>query len=52
TGTKGTVLIKNTDEMLNFTTEEEKHIEKITDSGVKVIIAGSTIGELVLHYLN
>ena len=29
TETKGTVLIKNTDEMLNFTMGEEKHIEKV-----------------------
>jgi T-complex protein 1 subunit theta len=27
TETKGTVLIKNADEMLNFTTGEEKHLE-------------------------
>jgi len=56
TETKGTVLIKNADEMLNFTTGEEKHIEKIfkeiADAGIKVIIAGSSIGELSLHYLN
>ncbi|KII95416.1 hypothetical protein PLICRDRAFT_693635 [Plicaturopsis crispa FD-325 SS-3] len=56
TETKGTVLIKNADEMLNFTTGEEKHLEKIfkeiADSGVRVIIAGSSVGELALHYLN
>ncbi|KAJ8697234.1 T-complex protein 1 subunit theta [Pleurotus ostreatus] len=56
TETKGTVLIKNADEMLNFTTGEEKHMEKIfkeiADSGVKVIIGGSTVGDLALHYLN
>ncbi|KAI0821230.1 T-complex protein 1 [Irpex lacteus] len=56
TETKGTVLIKNADEMLNFTSGEEKHLEKIfqeiADSGVRVIIAGSTVGELALHYLN
>jgi len=56
TETKGTVLIKNADEMLNFTRGEEKHMEKIfkelADSGVKVIIAGTTVGELALHYLN
>ncbi|KIJ66151.1 hypothetical protein HYDPIDRAFT_174826 [Hydnomerulius pinastri MD-312] len=56
TETKGTVLIKNADEMLNFTRGEEKHLEKIfkeiADSGVKVIIAGSSIGDLALHYLN
>ncbi|KZT36936.1 T-complex protein 1 [Sistotremastrum suecicum HHB10207 ss-3] len=56
TETKGTVLLKNADEMLNFTTGEEKHMEKIfkeiADSGVKVIIAGSSVGELALHYLD
>ncbi|KAJ2917725.1 hypothetical protein MD484_g2687, partial [Candolleomyces efflorescens] len=56
TETKGTVLIKNAEEMLNFTSGEEKHLEKIfkeiADSGVKVIIAGATVGELALHYLN
>lgn len=73
TETKGTVLIKNADEMLNFTRGEEKHMEKVhiritymravphsrlqifkelSDSGVKVIIAGTTVGELALHYLN
>jgi T-complex protein 1 subunit theta len=29
TETKGTVLIHNADEMLNFTTGEEKHMEKV-----------------------
>ncbi|KAI6099285.1 chaperonin Cpn60/TCP-1 family [Pisolithus croceorrhizus] len=56
TETKGTVLIKNADEMLNFTRDEEKHLEKIfreiADSGVKVIIAGSSVGELAMHFLN
>ncbi|KAF8557820.1 T-complex protein 1 [Imleria badia] len=56
TETKGTVLIKNADEMLNFTRGEEQHMEKIfkeiADAGVKVIIAGSSVGELALHYLN
>ncbi|KAI6007555.1 chaperonin Cpn60/TCP-1 family [Pisolithus orientalis] len=56
TETKGTVLIKNADEMLNFTRDEEKHLEKIfkeiADSGVKVIIAGTSVGELAMHFLN
>lgn len=56
TETKGTVLIKNAEEMLNFTSGEEKHMEKIfkeiADSGVKVIVAGTSVGELALHYLN
>lgn len=29
TETKGTVLLKNADEMLNFTRGEEKHLEKV-----------------------
>ncbi|THH20492.1 hypothetical protein EW146_g884 [Bondarzewia mesenterica] len=56
TETKGTVLIKNADDMLNFTRGEEKHMEKIFSelaaSGVKVVIAGTSIGDLALHYLN
>ncbi|KAF8920002.1 T-complex protein 1 [Mucidula mucida] len=56
TETKGTVLLKSADEMLNFTRGEEQQLEKIfkeiADSGVKVIIAGSSIGDLALHYLN
>jgi T-complex protein 1 subunit theta len=56
TETKGTVLLKNADEMLNFTRGEEQQLEKIfkeiADSGIKVIIAGSSVGDLALHYLN
>ncbi|KIM40816.1 hypothetical protein M413DRAFT_445621 [Hebeloma cylindrosporum] len=56
TETKGTVLIKNADDMLNFTTGEEKQLEnimkEIADSGIKIIVAGSTVGELAMHYLN
>ncbi|CAK5272133.1 unnamed protein product [Mycena citricolor] len=56
TETKGTVLIKNAEEMLNFTTGEEKHLEmiisQIADSGVSVIIGGSSMSDLTLHYLN
>ncbi|RDX44074.1 T-complex protein 1 [Lentinus brumalis] len=56
TETKGTVLLKSAEEMLNFTRGEEQQLEKIfqeiADSGVKVIIAGSSVGELALHYLN
>ncbi|KIK36727.1 hypothetical protein CY34DRAFT_811038 [Suillus luteus UH-Slu-Lm8-n1] len=56
TETKGTVLLKNADEMLNFTRGEEQQLEnifrEIADSGIKVIIAGSSVGDLALHYLN
>ena len=56
TETKGTVLLKNAREMLDFTKGEENQLEGIIkelhDSGLRVIIAGSTVGELALHYLN
>jgi T-complex protein 1 subunit theta len=56
TETKGTVLIKNANEMLDFTTGEENQLEsaikELYDSGLRVVVAGSTIGELALHYLN
>ncbi|CAO3597678.1 unnamed protein product [Absidia cylindrospora] len=56
TETKGTVLIHNAQEMLNFSKDEEKHMEKIfqelADAGVKVVVTGAGIGELALHYLN
>lgn len=56
TETKGTVLLHNAKEMLDFTKGEEAQLEQIMkelhDSGLRVIVAGSTIGELALHYLN
>ncbi|KAG2227310.1 hypothetical protein INT45_004265 [Circinella minor] len=56
TETKGTVLIHNAQEMLNFSKDEEKHMEKIfqelADAGVKVVVTGAGVGELAQHYLN
>jgi T-complex protein 1 subunit theta len=56
TETKGTVLLKNAQEMLDFTKGEEKQLEGIIkelhDSGLRVVVAGATVGELALHYLN
>ncbi|MCJ1378989.1 T-complex protein 1 subunit theta [Xylographa soralifera] len=56
TETKGTVLLHNAKEMLDFTKGEETQLEAIIkelhDSGLRVIVAGSTVGELALHYLN
>ncbi|KAL1987517.1 hypothetical protein VTN96DRAFT_3444 [Rasamsonia emersonii] len=56
TETKGTVLLHNAQEMLNFTKGEEERLEaaikELYDSGLRVIVAGSTVGELALHYLN
>jgi T-complex protein 1 subunit theta len=56
TETKGTVLLHNAKEMLDFTTGEESQLEvaikELYDSGLRVVIAGSTVGELAMHYLN
>lgn len=56
TETKGTVLLKNAKEMLDFTKGEEQQLEQIIkelhDSGLRVVVAGQSIGELALHYLN
>ncbi|CAK9438736.1 uncharacterized protein LODBEIA_P29600 [Lodderomyces beijingensis] len=56
TETKGTVLLHNAQEMLDFSKGEEEQLEQmckeIHDSGVKVIVAGANVGELALHYLN
>ncbi|KOB76179.1 Chaperonin [Operophtera brumata] len=56
TETKGTVLIKSADELLNFSRGEESLLEKqikdIAESGVKVIVAGAKFGDMALHFLN
>ncbi|KAI4110476.1 MAG: hypothetical protein LQ339_001342 [Xanthoria mediterranea] len=56
TETKGTVLLHNAKEMLDFTKGEETQLEaaikELHDSGLRVVVAGSTVGELALHYLN
>ncbi|KAK2847608.1 hypothetical protein FQN49_005723 [Arthroderma sp. PD_2] len=56
TETKGTVLLHNAKEMLDFTKGEEGRLEaavkELYDSGLRVVVAGSTVGELALHYLN
>ena len=56
TETKGTVLIKNSKELLDFTKGEESQMEnaikELHDSGMRVVVAGSTVGELAMHYLN
>ncbi|KAL9053141.1 MAG: hypothetical protein Q9162_004938 [Coniocarpon cinnabarinum] len=56
TETKGTVLLKNAREMVDFTKGEEAQMEQVVkelhDSGLRVIVASTTVGELALHYLN
>ncbi|EKV12991.1 T-complex protein 1, theta subunit, putative [Penicillium digitatum PHI26] len=56
TETKGTVLLKNAKEMMDFTAGEEDRLEiaikELYDSGLRVVVAGSTVGDLAMHYLN
>ncbi|TDZ23879.1 putative T-complex protein 1 subunit theta [Colletotrichum sidae] len=56
TETKGTVLLHNAKEMMDFTKGEETQLEaaikELHDVGIRVVIAGSTVGDLAQHYLN
>lgn len=56
TETKGTVLLHNAKEMLDFSKGEESQLEtlvkQIADTGLRVLIAGGGVGDLALHYLN
>ncbi|KAI7474731.1 T-complex protein 1, partial [Hortaea werneckii] len=56
TETKGTVLMKNAKELLDFTKGEEQQMEnaikELHDSGMRVVVAGAGVGELAMHYLN
>lgn len=56
TETKGTVLLKNAQEMMDFTKGEEERLEtaikELYDSGLRVLVAGSTVGDMAMHYLN
>lgn len=56
TETKGTVLLHNSEELMSFSKGEEVGLEtaikEIADAGVKVVVTGSGIGELALHFIN
>lgn len=56
TETKGTVLIKSAQELMNFSQGEEglleQQIKAIADSGAKVIVAGGKFGDMALHFIN
>ncbi|KAI9166809.1 T-complex protein 1 [Paramyrothecium foliicola] len=56
TETKGTVLLHNAKEMMDFTAGEESQLEtaikELHDSGLRVVICGDRIGDLAMHYLN
>ncbi|KAK7753442.1 T-complex protein 1 subunit theta [Diatrype stigma] len=56
TETKGTVLLHNAKEMVDFTKGEEAQLEtaikELHQAGLRVVVAGSTVGDLAMHYLN
>ncbi|CAG9467736.1 unnamed protein product [Pedinophyceae sp. YPF-701] len=55
TETKGTVLIKSAEELTNYAKSEEARMEAIVkgiaDAGVKLVVSGSAISEIALHFL-
>lgn len=54
--TKATVLIKNADELVNFSQGEEvlleQQIKAIAETGAKVIVSGAKFGSLGMHYVD
>lgn len=56
TETKGTVLIKNADELREFSKGEEEMLENqlkaIVATGATVVVSGSKFGEMAEHFLN
>lgn len=55
TETKGTVLIKGAQELLQFSKGEEDilkgQIEAVAAAGVNVVVTGETVGELAMHFI-
>ena len=56
TETKGTVLLKTADELMNFSKGEETLLEKtiggIAAQGVNCIVAGGKVSDMALHFCN
>mmetsp|Transcript_152421 Transcript_152421/g.265679 ORF Transcript_152421/g.265679 Transcript_152421/m.265679 type:complete len:540 (+) Transcript_152421:98-1717(+) len=56
TETKGTVLLENAEQLMNFTKGEEQKMEvfikSIKDAGVDVVVSGGAISDIALHYIN
>ncbi|XP_072019103.1 T-complex protein 1 subunit theta-like [Amphiura filiformis] len=56
TETKGTVLIKSADELMNYSKGEENSLEEqiksIAEKGITVVVSGGKVGDMALHFLN
>lgn len=54
--TKGTVLIKNAEELFNFSKGEEHlmelQVKAIADAGANVVVTGGKVADMALHYAN
>ncbi|XP_075450035.1 T-complex protein 1 subunit theta isoform X2 [Ascaphus truei] len=56
TETKGTVLINNAQELMNFSKGEENLMEEqvkaIADAGANIVVTGGKVADMALHYAN
>eukprot|EP01034_Spumella_vulgaris_P022415 gene22414-28539_t len=56
TEAKGTVLLKNAEELLNYNKSEERKMEEVIESiagcGVNVVICNGSISEMAMHFLD
>lgn len=56
TEAKGTVLLKNAEELMNYNKSEEKKMEEmiegIAGTGVKAVICNGSISEMAMHFLD
>lgn len=56
TEAKGTVLLKNAADLLNYNKSEERKMEEVIEgiasSGAKVVIANGSISEMAMHFLD
>lgn len=54
TETKGTILIENADELMNYSLGEEKEAESIVkslyESGINCVITGGSVDDIMLHF--
>ena len=52
--TKGTILLKNADDLLNYTRSEEEAFENfvkgLAEAGIKVCVGSGSMSELAIHY--
>jgi len=55
TEAKGTVLMKNADDLMSYNKSEENKMEEIiksiADTGTKVVISGGTVSEMAMHFI-